>query len=56
LARYKVDLLGVQKVRRDSVGTVKAGGISFYVKNEKKIVYCKQDFLYTTEYYRQLRE
>jgi hypothetical protein len=30
LARYKLDLVGVQKVRWDKEGTVKAGNYSFF--------------------------
>jgi exonuclease III len=31
LARYKLDLVGVQEVRWDKGGTVRAGGYNFYM-------------------------
>jgi hypothetical protein len=38
LARYKLDLMGVQEVRRDKRGTVKAGSFVFFYGNETKII------------------
>ena len=49
LARYKLDLVGMQEVRWDKGGTVRAGNIIFSIEKEMKIVRCEQDFLYTTE-------
>jgi len=50
LARYKLNLVGVQEVRWDKWGMVRAGDIIFSIEKETKIVSCEQDFLYTTEY------
>ena len=36
LARYKLDLVGVQEVRWDKVGTVRAGIVIFSMKKESK--------------------
>jgi len=49
LARYKLDLVGVQEVRWDREGTVRAGNYNFFMEKEMRIIYCKQDSLYTTE-------
>jgi hypothetical protein len=49
LARYKLDLLGVQEVRWDKVGTVKAGYYHFFYGREMKIINWEQGCLYTTE-------
>ena len=39
LARYKLDLVGVQEVRLDKGGTVRRGDyIFFYMKKETKII------------------
>jgi len=38
LARYKLDLVGVQEVRRDREGTVKAGDYNFFYGKEIKII------------------
>ena len=35
LARYKLDLMGVQEVRWDKEGTVKAGDYSFFLWERK---------------------
>jgi hypothetical protein len=35
LARYKLDLVGVQKVRWDKGGTVRAGDYNFFLKKRK---------------------
>ena len=50
LARYKLDLVGVQEVRWHSEGTLRAGGCNFfYGKGNEKIISWEQDYLYTTE-------
>ena len=49
LARYKLDLVGMQEVRWDKGGTVRAGYIILSTEKETKIVSWEQDFLYTTE-------
>jgi len=38
LARCKLDLVGVQEVRWDKVGTVRAGDYNFFCGKEKKII------------------
>jgi hypothetical protein len=49
LARYKSDIVGVQKVRWDEGGRVRAGIIFLSMEKETKIINWEQDFLYTTE-------
>ena len=49
LARYKLDLVGVQEVRWDKEGTVRAGDYNFFNGKEMKIINWGQDSLYTTE-------
>ena len=49
LARYKLDLVGLQEVRWDKGGTVRAGDYNFSMEKEKKIVKWDQNFLYTTK-------
>ena len=49
LARYKLDLVGVQEVRWEKEGTVKAGDYSFSIGKEMKIISWEQGFLYITE-------
>jgi hypothetical protein len=49
LARYKLDLVGVQEVRWNKEGTVKAGDYSFSMGKEMKIISWEQGFLYITE-------
>ena len=44
LARYKVELVGVQEVRWDTGGTVRAGDYNFSMENEIKIVSWVQNF------------
>jgi hypothetical protein len=38
LARYKLDLVGVQEVRWDKEGTVKVEDYSFSMRKEMKII------------------
>jgi hypothetical protein len=49
LARYKLDLVGVQEVRWDKEGTVKVGDYSSSMGKKIKIISCEQGFLYITE-------
>jgi exonuclease III len=49
LARYKLDLVGVQEVRWGKEGTVKAGIIVFSMGKEMKIISWEQGFVYITE-------
>jgi len=55
LARYKLDLVGIQKVRWEKWGTVRAGYYIFFYGKEMYINWV-QDFLYTKEEYQLLRE
>jgi hypothetical protein len=48
LVRYKFDLAGVQEVRWEKGGTVRAGDYFFSMEMEMKFNW-KQDLLYTTE-------
>jgi hypothetical protein len=49
LARYKLDLVGVQEVRWDKTGSLSAGDYNFFYVKEKKIIIWEQDFLYTKD-------
>jgi exonuclease III len=49
LARYKLDLVDVQEVRRDNGGTVRAGDYNCFYGKETKNINREQDFLNTTE-------
>ena len=49
LARYKLDSVGVQEVRWDRGGKVRAGGYNFSMEKEMTIINWEQDSLYTTE-------
>ena len=49
LARYKLDLVGVQEVRWDNGDTVRAGDYNFFYGKGNKNHQLEQDFLYTTE-------
>jgi hypothetical protein len=44
LARYKLYLVGVQEVRWDKGGTVRAGIILLYMEKEMKVTNWEQDF------------
>ena len=56
LARHKLDLLGVQEDRWDKGGTVRAGDYNFLYGKGNDTHQLEQDFLYTTEWYQQLRQ
>jgi hypothetical protein len=45
LARYKLDIVGVQKVRWDEGGNVRAGIIFLSMEKRTKIINWEQDFL-----------
>ena len=47
LARYKLDVVGVQEVRWDKGSTVRAGDYNFFYGKEMKVISWEQDFLYT---------
>jgi len=49
LARYKLDLVDVQKVRWHREGTVRAGDCNFFCRKETTVINWEQDFSYTTE-------
>jgi hypothetical protein len=49
LARYKLDLVGVQEVRWDEGGTARAGDYTFSMEKGMKIINWGQSFLYTRE-------
>jgi len=49
LARYKLDIVGVQEVRWGREGTVRAEDYNFFCGKEMRIIDWEQDFLYTTE-------
>jgi exonuclease III len=49
LAEYKLDLVGVQEVRWDKEGTVRAGEYTFSTAKGRKIINWEQDFLHTRE-------
>jgi exonuclease III len=55
LARYKLDLVGIQEVRFEKGGTVRQRIIYFSTEKEMKINW-KQYFMYITELYQRLRE
>jgi hypothetical protein len=44
LARYKLDLVGVQEVRWDKRGTVRAGDYTFSMEKEMKVINWEQVF------------
>ncbi len=49
LARYKLDVVGVQEVRWDKGGTVRAGDYNFFCRKGNEIISWEQDFLYKGE-------
>jgi hypothetical protein len=49
LARYKLDSVGVQEVRWDKVGTIRAGDYTFFMEKEMKATNWEQVFLYISE-------
>jgi len=49
LARYKLELVGVQEVRWDREDTLRAGDYNFSIEKEIRIINWEQDSLYTTE-------
>jgi len=51
LARCKLDLVGVQEVRWDIEGKVRAGDYNFFCRKETKIINWEQYFSYPTEQY-----
>ena len=56
LARYKLDLVGVEKVRWDKGAQYEQKIIIFSVEKETKITNWEQDLLHNTELYQQLRQ
>jgi len=49
LARYKLNVVGVQEVRWDRDGTVRVGDYIFSMEKEIRIINWEQDSLYITE-------
>jgi hypothetical protein len=49
LARYKFDIVDMQKVRWDREGAVRAGDYNFFYGKEMRIINWEQNSLYTTE-------
>ena len=49
LARYKLDFVGVQEVRWDREGTLRAQDYNFFMEKEMRIINWEQDSLYNTE-------
>jgi hypothetical protein len=49
LARYKLDLVGVQEVRWDKGGTLRAGDYNFFYGKGNEHHKLEQDFLYSRE-------
>jgi len=47
--------VGVHEVRWDKRGTVRAGDYNYFYGKETKNINREQEFLYTTQYYQQLR-
>jgi hypothetical protein len=56
LARYKLNLLGVQETKLEKGCTVGAWNYTFSMEKERKIISWEQDILFNTEQYQQLRE
>jgi hypothetical protein len=49
LARYKLNLLGVQEAKWERGGTVRAWNYIFSTEKERKIINWEQDILFNTE-------
>jgi hypothetical protein len=54
LARYKLDLVGVQKVRCDTGGIVSEGNCIMFMEKEIKIINWERDLLYIRKEYQLL--
>jgi len=55
VARYRLDVVGVQEVRRDKGGTGRVGDFSFTVERKRKssignTIFCTPRYLCTAEY------
>jgi hypothetical protein len=50
LARYELDLVGVQEARWDKRGTIRAGIIIFSLEKETKIINWEQDCFFFVQY------
>jgi hypothetical protein len=48
LVKYKFDLVGVQEVRWDKGGTVRAGDYNFFPMGKETKINWEQNFWYTT--------
>jgi len=49
LARYKLNLLGVQEAKWGKGGTVRERNYTFSMEKERKIISWEQDILFNTE-------
>ena len=55
LARYELDLLGVQEVRSEKGGTLRTGDYSFFYGKGNENLQLGTGLFYTTDQYQQLR-